>query len=292
MKSLLCLLLALACPAWAQTSNPDLAAVAATGEGYVAAFNKGDAKAVAAFWTEDADYTDLDGQTHRGREAISALFAAYFAANPGAKLAVDSASLRFLTPDTAIEDGASFVSGGRLPPSSALYTSTLVKKDGKWLLASVRERSATAADRSQELGPLGPLLGDWVATSKDGEVRVSLTPDDSGNFLVLRRTVLAQGVPAGAGMDWIAWDPSTKSIRSWSFQSDGSFGQGAWKQDGTAWTIESQHVLRDGTKLREIQSLSIGKDGKLRARTLGLSADEKDLPTPEDLTFDRPKTQP
>src|SRR5437016_2207236 len=51
---------------------------APTGKGkraqeFIAAFNKGDAKDVAAFWTEDATYTDLDGRQHKGRPAIQKL---------------------------------------------------------------------------------------------------------------------------------------------------------------------------------------------------------------------------
>ena len=36
----------------------------------MAAFNKGDAKAVAALWTEDAQYTDETGLSYVGRDAI------------------------------------------------------------------------------------------------------------------------------------------------------------------------------------------------------------------------------
>jgi len=37
---------------------------------FVDAFEKGDAKAVAAFWAEDGDYVDLDGRELVGRPAI------------------------------------------------------------------------------------------------------------------------------------------------------------------------------------------------------------------------------
>jgi uncharacterized protein (TIGR02246 family) len=292
MKRVLGLLLAMAWAVSAQATTPDLEAIAEVGESYIAAFDKGDAKAVAACWAADADYTDLDGRTHRGREALEMLFAGFFAERRGMKLGIDSQSLRFVSPDVAIEDGVTVVSGGDAPPSAARYSSTLVKRDGKWLLASVREAPIAPAERSAELGVLAPILGNWTATTKDSEVRVTLAPDDTGNFLTLRRTVLAGGLPASAGVDWIAWDPAAKSIRSWTFQSDGSFGKADWKQDGTTWTIESRHTLRDGTKLCEKQSLSLGKDGKLTSRTLSLSAEEKDLPLSEDLVFSRPSKSP
>src|SRR3954467_4343596 len=72
---------------------------------FAAAFDKGDAKAVADFWTEDGDYTDQSGKQLKGRAAVAKAFAGYFAENKGARLRIDSESLRFVTADVAIEDG-------------------------------------------------------------------------------------------------------------------------------------------------------------------------------------------
>ena len=41
---------------------------------FVEAFEKGDAKAVAAFWAEDGDYVDLSGRRLQGRPAIEDAF--------------------------------------------------------------------------------------------------------------------------------------------------------------------------------------------------------------------------
>src|SRR5262245_44320815 len=41
---------------------------------YCAAFNSGDIDALLTFWANDADYVDADGESHRGKEAIGALF--------------------------------------------------------------------------------------------------------------------------------------------------------------------------------------------------------------------------
>ena len=50
--------------------NPqDEAAIQKNAEAFVAAFHKGDAKALAAFWTPDGDYTDLTGRRRTGRGA-------------------------------------------------------------------------------------------------------------------------------------------------------------------------------------------------------------------------------
>jgi ketosteroid isomerase-like protein len=46
---------------------------------------KGDAKALAGFYSEDVDYTDQDGAEVKGRDAMEKLLVDNFAQNPGVK---------------------------------------------------------------------------------------------------------------------------------------------------------------------------------------------------------------
>src|SRR6202022_1659083 len=108
-------------------------------EAFVEAFHKGDAKALAAFWTAEGDYTDQRGRQFKGREAIEKTFRELFAENKGLKLRINIDSLRFPTADVAIEDGTTEVSPANgAPPSRARYSIVHVKKDGQWLIESVR----------------------------------------------------------------------------------------------------------------------------------------------------------
>jgi hypothetical protein len=50
-------------------------------EAFAAAFNKGDAKAVAAFWTMNGEYAGPDGEKIRGREVIEKEYADFFKKN-------------------------------------------------------------------------------------------------------------------------------------------------------------------------------------------------------------------
>src|SRR5262249_8670714 len=107
-------------------------AIQKNAEAFIEAFQKGDARAVAAFWTTDGDYTDQTGRNLKGREAIEKAFQGFFAENKDLKLRIDSQSLRFVTPDVAIEDGTTEVMApDGSPPSRARYTIVHVKKDGK-----------------------------------------------------------------------------------------------------------------------------------------------------------------
>src|SRR5262245_7654727 len=68
----------------------DKAAIAKNAETFLEAFHKGDAKALAALWTSDGDYTDQNGRQLKGRDAIEKAFAGLFADNKGLKLRIDS----------------------------------------------------------------------------------------------------------------------------------------------------------------------------------------------------------
>src|SRR6516165_7404548 len=69
---------------------------------YEEAYNKGDAKAVAGFYTEDIDYVDQDGAVVKGRDAMQRLLADNFQQNPGAKLAITTLEIKDLTPDVKV----------------------------------------------------------------------------------------------------------------------------------------------------------------------------------------------
>jgi len=56
----------------------DETTIRASAEAFVAAFNKQDAKATAAFWTPDGEYADETGRVIRGREAIEKEYELFF----------------------------------------------------------------------------------------------------------------------------------------------------------------------------------------------------------------------
>ncbi|MCI0457123.1 MAG: SgcJ/EcaC family oxidoreductase [Gemmataceae bacterium] len=231
--------------------SPEEAALQKNAEAFVAAFNKGDAKTLAAFWTPDGDYLDQDGRRLKGRKAIEEAMRGFFAENKGAKLRINIDSVRLVTPDLAIEDGTTdVIPADGTPPSRTRYTIVHVKQSGQWLLASVREAPFVVPTHSEHLRELEWLIGGWADEEEKGEVAHALFSwTSNGNFILSSFSTSVKGIPIGEGTQWIGWDPNAKHIRSWTFESSGGFGEAVWTRDGNKWLIKSSSTLRDGNKV-------------------------------------------
>jgi uncharacterized protein (TIGR02246 family) len=248
-------------PAWGQGAkgNPqEEKALLKNAERFVDAFHKGDAKALAAAWAPDGDYTDQMGKTLKGRAAIEKVFTALFAENKGLKLRIDVGSIRFVTPEVAIEDGVtSVMPANGAPPSRARYTIVHVKRDGEWQLSSVRDAVYAPPSNREHLAELEWLIGEWAGTgSKEGVARIAYHWGENQNFLIGEFTTTMGQFSIGAGMHRIGWDAGNKLIRSWTFEHGGGFGDGMWKRDGNKWTIKATATLNDGKKLTSTNVLT------------------------------------
>src|SRR5215211_870589 len=69
-------------------------------DNFAAAYNRGDATAVAAHWAKDGEYT-IGQQTIKGRDAIAKLYATFLRAHPGSKMDITINSIRVLAPTVA-----------------------------------------------------------------------------------------------------------------------------------------------------------------------------------------------
>jgi uncharacterized protein (TIGR02246 family) len=117
----------------AQKPDADVAKLTAR---YEAAFNKGDAKAVAALYTEEGTRLGPDGSFLKGRALIEKMYAAGFVGPlKGVQLTLTPASSQVLTPDVQVTEGTYSATG--TTPLKGRYVNTIVRKGGQWLLASV-----------------------------------------------------------------------------------------------------------------------------------------------------------
>ena len=176
----------------------DEKAIAALAAAYAKAFNAGDAAAAAATFAEDALIVDELGQRTEGRANIQDQMATAFADGPGSKMAIEMKALRFLGPDTALEEGRTTITpAGGGPPEITRYTVVHVKRDGRWLQSAVHDELAHDLTPHERLKELEWMVGDWINESQDAVVLTTCKWADGGNFLVREFTMKIAG-PAGA----------------------------------------------------------------------------------------------
>jgi uncharacterized protein (TIGR02246 family) len=260
-------------------------------EAFIEAFQKGDAKAVDAFWTPDGDYTDQTGKQMKGRDAIQKAFEGFFAENKDLKLRINSDSMRMVTPDVAVEDGSTEVgSPDGSPPTRARYTIVHVKKDGTWYLSSVRDSIPVPPTNYEHLRGLEFLIGDWSDDAEGVEVgRMSFAWSENQGFIVNTYSSTAKGLILSSGTQYIGWDPSAKRIRSWTFDSMGGFGEGGWTQDGDKWVSKTSATLQDGKKMTGTNIVKRVDAGAITLQSTDRTLDGKPIPDMKEVRMKRLK---
>lgn len=202
----------------------------------VIAFNKGDAKSFAAFWTPEGEYIDPSGQSFVGRGSIESHFAEVFAASPNAKLQLFTDSVRLLSDSTAIEDGRSIVeSSPNSPAELSAYTAVYVKLDGKWLLASVRETWMNNSLNSEVLTDLEWLIGEWIAEENGVRTESKCRWIVNNKFVERAYTTTQIDGSVSSGVQIIGWNPQANHVQSWNFTEDGGHAVGVWSATEGGW---------------------------------------------------------
>jgi uncharacterized protein (TIGR02246 family) len=264
--------------------------IRATAVAFVQAFNRGDARAVAALWTADGTAADDSGTIYKGRAAIEAQYAELFKELPGARMEVAVKSIEFPTPTTAIEDGIAQVEAEHAgPPQASRYTAVHIKQDGKWLMASVREAGIELPSNFARVEGLAWLVGTWTAHRDATTVHTTIRWIANKSFLERDYTIRKDGITVSSGKQIIGWDAKARQIRSWSFDASGGYGTGLWTATPDGWRIESSGVLADGmpTSSRDLLIRVPGEDNVLGWRSVARSAGGASLPDTPEVVLDR-----
>jgi uncharacterized protein (TIGR02246 family) len=222
----------------------DRAGIQAQREAFLKAFEKGDAQQVASFWTADGELIGDDGNVYRGRAAIAQAYRELFSPKEKRRAEIQSESLRFPSKDTAIEEGRFKVRVGKVNPTASRYSVLHVREDGKWLMAVVREWPAETVS----LHDLEWLIGTWVAKGDDTEVHTSYEWMWDKSFIRVQFTI-RQKDRTLRGLQMISKDEASGELRSWTFESEGGFGEATWNRDGKMWVLDAAGRLSDGRTL-------------------------------------------
>jgi uncharacterized protein (TIGR02246 family) len=240
----------------------DANAIAALVASFTKAFNAGDAKAAAATFAEDALVVDEEGQRTEGRARIQDSLAASFAGSPRGTIAISTEALRFLGPDTALEEGRTTITPAMgTTPEISRFTVVYVKHGGHWLQSAVRDERAHDLTPHDRLKELEWLVGDWINESQDAVVHTICKWTSDGNFLVREFTMKTHGKPVLSGTQRIGWDPTRHQFKTWIFDSEGGFGEGYWTRNGDQWVIKAEGVRQDGKHASATNIITrLGKD--------------------------------
>src|SRR5262245_15399393 len=212
------------------------------------AFNRGNAKSIAAMWTDNGESREAGGRTFVGRAAIENAYAAFFKANPGATLEVLVKSVRSPAKDLAIEEGLLRQSRGPKDlPATIAYVAVHAREGSGWKIALASE-GPVGQDRLEDLEW---LIGEWTTKVKEDAVKLSLVRDPKKSVITGTFTRTPSGKDPMSGSIRVAVDPETGQIRSWSFEDDGGHSQSLWVCDGKSWILDTRGVLADGTGTAE-----------------------------------------
>ncbi|HXY37283.1 MAG TPA: SgcJ/EcaC family oxidoreductase [Planctomycetaceae bacterium] len=229
--------------------SKDESVIRANVAAFVKAYNAGDAKALAALFVPEAQMIDEEGNTTQGRDAIEKVFAGLLAEKPQPQMAVEIESIRFIGSALAIETGVSKVTHkpGE-PPDVDRYTAVHVKtRAGQWMMAFVHDTPGTDLTNYERLKPLEWLVGDWIDEARESVVMTSYKWAPNRNYILGEIKVRMQGRDAMDISQRIGWDPLTKRIKSWQFDTEGGHGESVWTSAGDHWVVKATGVRRDGT---------------------------------------------
>ncbi len=225
------------------------AAIAEEVESYVAAFNSKDSAKLASHWSPRGIHTNrTTGNRVVGREAIEQEFNALFKEADNLKLVVNSEEIEFISPSVAIDHGrASVTQTGTDKAERSEYSAVFVFREGRWLVDRISDVLISEEDSHHEhLRELEWLIGTWINETEGVTVETECKWTQDQNHISRAYRLIEDDNVEHHGLQIIGWDPNSKHIRSWLFDSDGGFVEGTWAKKDNSWLITAKGILPDG----------------------------------------------
>jgi uncharacterized protein (TIGR02246 family) len=235
------------------------------------AFNKHDREALADLWSPQGVYVDREtGARFTGRDAIIADLKTVFEERPEVQLDASLTEVRFVKPDVAVVEGQASSSVPGEEAGRMSFSAILVKQGDQWLVDSVEESAIAAPETPYDaLKDLEWMVGHWVDETDDAAVDTVVRWSKNRSFLIRSFNITLGDEDSHEGTQVIGWDPVEKRIRSWIFDSDGSFGEGAWFRNGDTWMSRVTVTLADGRLASGTQVFTPAGEGRYTVETIG-----------------------
>lgn len=215
---------------------------------YAAALTAGNLPAIAQCWTNDAEFTDATGTTHKGRKAIGDLFAQALENSKGTKYTITIKSARFPAPGIAITE-ADVVSTLGSESDSGRVSATWVRDNGRWMITSARDLpddTPASATGPKAVADLQWLIGEWATEDKTNAMKVTARYVLDKHFILFDYAIPQADGTTVTIAQMLGYDPMTEMLASWTFDSRGGNGSGVWERTGNTWTGEVEGIMADG----------------------------------------------
>ncbi len=273
-------------------SNQDDTALRKVVESYVAAYNSGDASAVASHWSQNGEYLTQTGERVKGPDKIRAALEKFFAENKGIQVKTSVFDIQVQPKDRVVIKGLAVFSRPGEENDEEFFTATTVKEKGTWKLLKVEEEeSPVPLSTIAKLGELEWLIGDWMDKGEHSSVETNFRWARDYSFIVGTFRVSVENRVDLEGTQVIGWDPVEKKLRSWIFDNKAGFAEGEWSRQGETWTLKLKSVLGTGQKASSILVYTYVDPNSFTWQSFGREVNGEPLPDIEKVTIVRKNTQ-
>ena len=122
------------------------------------------------------------------------------------------------------------------------------------------------------------MIGHWVDQGEDSTVDTVCEWTKNGNFITRSFAVSFKDRIDLEGTQVIGWDPVTRKIKSWMFDSEGGYGNGVWTRKGNRWIVKASRVLTSGEKASSVNIITYVNRNTFRWQSIGREIDGELLP--------------
>jgi hypothetical protein len=153
------------------------------------------------------------------------------------------------------------------------------------------EEATSDAPLSSPLEELDWMVGQWVDQAEDATITTECAWTKNRKFLKRSFKVKVDDEVALEGDQFVGWDPLAKQIRSWTFDSEGGFGEGRWIRDGNRWLVKASFVLAGGERASALNVITYVDQDTLRWQSVDREIAGELLPSIPEVTVVRQKTE-
>ena len=131
------------------------------------------------------------------------------------------------------------------------------------------------------------MVGHWTDDSEKAEVELDCNWTKNKNFLTRAFKISIDGQSDFSGMQVIGWDPAAKTIRSWTFDSNGTFAEATWEHRGQRWFIRNRGDLPDGRAATMVNAMKQVDEDSFTWQTIDRTAGGELLPNIDEILIVR-----